>query len=129
MGQCRDMELAIVEHRLDVGLRAANDPQDLARRRLLLERLLRLIEQSRVLDGDDSLVGEGLQQRDLLVREGTNLRSQDQNHADRYGLSNQRDRENRPNPEADRELPAEREFGRLRQVIHVDRAPLDERST
>ena len=33
-----------------------------ARRRLLLERLLRLVEQPHVLNGDDRLVGEGLEQ-------------------------------------------------------------------
>ena len=42
--------------------------QDLARRRLLLERLLGLVEQAHVLDRDHRLVGEGLEQRDLLVR-------------------------------------------------------------
>ena len=61
-----------VEHRLDVGRRAADHPQDLARRRLLLERLghlrvglrdravllLQFREQPDVLDGDDGLVGE-----------------------------------------------------------------------
>ena len=48
-----------------------------AGRRLLLQRLrevavarLQLLEQPHVLDGDDRLVGEGLEQRDLLVREG-----------------------------------------------------------
>ena len=58
-----------LEHRLHVGRRARNDAQDLADRRLLLERLLRLLEQAHVLDRDDGLVGEGLQQLDLLVRE------------------------------------------------------------
>ena len=38
-------------------------------RRLLLERLFRLVEQAHVLDGDHRLVGEGLEQRDLLVGE------------------------------------------------------------
>ena len=44
--------------------------------RLVLARDLKLaallgdlLEQARVLDGDDGLVGEGLQQRDLFVRE------------------------------------------------------------
>ncbi len=61
-----------VEHRLRVGRRARDDPQDLAGRRLLLERLgqravarLQLGEQADVLEGDDRLVGEGLQQGDL----------------------------------------------------------------
>ena len=45
-------------------------------RRLLLQRLLQLacarlllLEQPRVLDGDDGLVGEGLEQLDLLLGE------------------------------------------------------------
>ena len=48
--------------------------QNLRGRGLLLERLLQLacarlqiLEQPRVLDRDDGLVGEGLKQRDLLV--------------------------------------------------------------
>src|SRR5713101_7952319 len=73
-----------VEDRLDVGRRLADDPQDLARRRLLLEGLadlgvrlserpvllLKLREQPDVLDGDNGLVGEGLEQGDLVVGEG-----------------------------------------------------------
>ena len=73
-----------VEDGLEVGRRARDHPQDLARRRLLLQRLghlrmglrerpvllLQLREQPDVLDGDDRLVGEGLEQRDLLSREG-----------------------------------------------------------
>jgi len=34
---------------------------------------LELVEQPDVLDGDHGLVGEGLQQRDLLIRERPNL--------------------------------------------------------
>ena len=60
--------------RLEIGRRARDHPQDLGRRRLLVQRLgqlavpgLELLEQPDVLDRDDRLVGEGLQQRDLLV--------------------------------------------------------------
>jgi hypothetical protein len=69
-----------VEDRLDVGLRPADHAQDLRRRRLLLERLadlcvplLQLGEEPHILDGDDRLVGEGLQQRPLGARETTRL--------------------------------------------------------
>ena len=44
-------------------------PQDLGGRRLALQRHLRLVEQSHVLDGDDGLVAERLGQRDFLVAE------------------------------------------------------------
>ena len=70
-----------VEHGLDVCRRAADDPQDLARGRLLLQRLgevaiagLQLGEQPDVLDGDDGLVGKGLQQLDLLSEKGRTSR-------------------------------------------------------
>ena len=55
---------------------SADHPQDLGGGGLLLQRLgqvgialLQLLEQPHVLDGDDRLVGERLDQRDLLVRE------------------------------------------------------------
>jgi hypothetical protein len=40
--------------------------KDFSSRCLLLQRLPKFVEQSRVLDGNDSLVGEGLDQFDLL---------------------------------------------------------------
>ena len=65
-----------LEHRLQLARRAADDLEHLGGRRLLLQRLgqlararLHLLEQPRVLDGDDGLVGEGLEQFDLAVRE------------------------------------------------------------
>ena len=62
-----------VEHRLRVGDRAADDAQHLGGRGLLLERLLGLVEQARVLDRDHRLVGEGLQQRDRPCRRTARL--------------------------------------------------------
>jgi hypothetical protein len=40
------------------------------------------LKQPRVLDGDDGLVGEGLDQLDLLVSKRANLRAPDGDHAD-----------------------------------------------
>src|SRR4029453_7396182 len=64
-----------IEHRLCVSRRVCDGPH-VAGRSLLLERNPQLAvarpqlsEQSHVLDRDDGLVGEALQQRDLLVRE------------------------------------------------------------
>jgi hypothetical protein len=59
----------LVEHRRGVGDRAADHLQHLGGRGLLLERLLGLVEQARVLDRDHRLVGEGAEQVDLLVAE------------------------------------------------------------
>src|SRR5215475_10821195 len=53
---------------------AGDDPQDLARGCLLVEGLrqvlvprLQLLEQPHVLDGDDRLVGEGLEEADVML--------------------------------------------------------------
>ena len=63
-----------VEDRLRRRWARGDDPQHLGRRGLLLQRLaelavalLQLLEQPGVLDGDDGLVRERLQQRDLLL--------------------------------------------------------------
>src|SRR4029450_11575090 len=60
-----------IEDGLHVGRRAADDAQNLARRRLTLQRLgelavarLHLCEQPHVLDRDDGLIAERLEQRD-----------------------------------------------------------------
>ncbi len=59
-----------VEYRLHVGRRLTDDAQNLGCRGLPGQRLLRLLEQPRVLDGDDGLVGETLLERKLLRRKG-----------------------------------------------------------
>ena len=66
-----------LENRLRIRRRLADDAQDLARRRLLLECLgdvaiacLQFREQANVLDCDDRLIGEGRHELDLLVAEG-----------------------------------------------------------
>src|SRR5262245_64169938 len=62
-----------VEHRLDVGRRAGDHTQDFAGSGLPLQRLLCLVEQPHVLNGDDRLVSEGLNQRDLQGGEFADL--------------------------------------------------------
>ena len=72
-----------IEHRLHIGRRARNDPENLRGCRLLLQGLahlgvglrertillLQFCKEPHVLDGDNGLIGEGLEQRDLLVSE------------------------------------------------------------
>ena len=87
-----------LEHRLHVGRRARDHPQDFADRRLLLERFLRLVEQAHVLDRDRRLVGEGLHQRDLLVGEGPRFRTPEDDRADRAVFAHQRHRQMARNP-------------------------------
>src|SRR5262245_60834932 len=78
-----------VEHWFEVRWRAGNHTEDLAGRRLLFQRLshlsmglgeclilfLQFSEQPHVLDGDNGLVGEGLEQCDLVVGEWPGLRA------------------------------------------------------
>src|SRR5258706_446520 len=61
-----------VEHRLRVRLRLADHAEDFARRRLLLEGLLGLVEQANVLNRDHGLVGEGLEQGNLPLGKAFN---------------------------------------------------------
>src|SRR5262249_31996406 len=78
-----------VKNRLDTGRRAPNHAKDVAGGRLLFERdsqlciprLLRF-EQPRVLDGDDSLVGEDLEELDLTFGEQSYFGSSEGNHPD-----------------------------------------------
>ena len=65
-----------LEDRLEIEGGPPDHLEQLAGRRLLLQRhpqlavpFLQLLEQAHVRDSDDGLVGEGLKQRDLLVRE------------------------------------------------------------
>ena len=51
----------------------AMTPKDLTRCRLLLQRFFEFLEQPHVLDGDDSLIGEGFQKLDLRWSEGAHL--------------------------------------------------------
>jgi hypothetical protein len=53
---------------------------------LLLQGFAQLVEQARVLDGDDCLVGEILYQLDLLVGKGANLLAIDGDRADKLVL-------------------------------------------
>ena len=63
------LERSSSKHRLTVSaIELLMTPQDLGGRGLLLERFLGLVEQPHVLDRDHRLVGEGLQQRDLVCR-------------------------------------------------------------
>src|SRR5207237_5226692 len=86
-----------IEYRLDIGRRAADHPQDLTRRRLLLQCFskltvasIELVKQPHVLDGDDRLIGATLKLRDLLFRKGANFSTAEMNHAKSDAFSQQR---------------------------------------
>jgi len=93
-----------VEDRLDVRLRLADDTQDVAGRGLLLQSLddlpvrlsqravllLQLGEQAHILDGDDRLIREGLEERDLHLRKWPGLGARHGDGADRSPLTEHR---------------------------------------
>src|SRR6516165_11524429 len=58
---------------------------------LLLQRLPKLVEQPRVLDGDDGLIGEGLEQRDLSLSEELRLGAAQRDRSNCDTFSHQRD--------------------------------------
>src|SRR5262245_22128790 len=89
-----------VEHGLHVHRRSGEYTEDLTGCCLIVERHLQLalsrllwMKQPRVLKGDDRLVGEGLEQRDLLFTEHPDFGSADPDRADSIARADQRDRQ------------------------------------
>ena len=71
-----------IEHRLQIEGRAADDFEHVGGGGLLLQQFAQLVEQPRVLDGDDGLAGEILDQLDLLVAERADFLAVDDDGAD-----------------------------------------------
>src|SRR5215468_9828408 len=67
----------ILQDRIEDGLQAAwrrgNRAKDFRRCRLLLQRLPQLVQQPRVLEGDDGLRGKRFEKCNLLIRKRINL--------------------------------------------------------
>src|SRR5215468_6946961 len=82
-----------VEHRLDISRRTTDDLENLASGGLPFQRLLRLGEQPHILDGDDGLVGEGLEQGDLPIGEAPGRVSTDADGPDSLALAQERYRD------------------------------------
>src|SRR5262249_21411783 len=72
--------------------------------------LLEFLEEAHILDGDDGLVGEGLQEDNVLVRKRSDLGTADEDRAERLALRQQRGRECRPVAIPESHRPA---FGEL----------------
>src|SRR5262249_7374794 len=89
-----------VKNRLHISRRARDHPKDLARGRLLLQRLLRLVEQPHVLDRNGRLVGEGLHQGDLTLGKRQNLVALDADGAQQFARPEDGDRKQGPEPGA-----------------------------
>ena len=78
------------QHRVKYGLKIAgrttNNLEHIGGCGLLLQRLAQLVEQARVLDGDDGLGGEARQQLDLPIGERANLLALDADGADQLAV-------------------------------------------
>src|SRR5262252_10619470 len=90
-------------------------------------RLLQLIEQPHVLDGDDRLVGKGFEEQDLLARERTYLLSANLDSPNGDAFSQQRCRKYGPNTRESLSRFGFREFGfeLCEKVMDMDRVPVD----
>src|SRR5262249_55372379 len=85
-----------LEYRFKLAGRARDDTEDLRGRGLLLQRLAQLVEQPRVLDCDDGLLGEARYQRDLLVGERAHLLTVEIDGSDQLISFEHWDRDHRP---------------------------------
>src|SRR5262245_37005341 len=95
------------KHRLKFAGRARDDPQYLAGRGLLLQRLgqfararLHFVEQTHVLNRDHGLVGESGDKLDLLLGERTDGRTLQYDHSDSGSVANERNAKCRANARA-----------------------------
>jgi len=102
-----------VEHGLDVRGGVGDHAQDVRSGRLLgqavrqlLVALLQLREQAHVLDGDQRLVGEGLQERDLALAERPGFGAADRDGADGAAVAHHGHAEGRAESRRDRGLPS-----------------------
>src|SRR5215471_16303850 len=80
-----------IEDWLKVAGRRIDDLQHLGGGGLLLQRLARLVNQTRILHRDDRLRGETLQQRDLLVSEWKNFFAMHDDRPEQRLVFSQRD--------------------------------------
>ena len=82
-----------IEHRLQIEGRAADDLEHVGGGGLLLQRFAQLVEQSRIFDGDDGLIGKIRDQLDLLVGERPHLLAVDAEGTDqRFFLEHRHDK-------------------------------------
>jgi hypothetical protein len=96
-----------LEHGLEIK-GGADRPADLAQSRQVAVARLHLLKEPRVLDGDDGLVGEGLQQGNIRIGERVGFRVCDLDGAYDLTLELHRYHEQSPIPAAARDIPTAR---------------------
>ena len=120
-----------VQHRLHIGGRAADDLEHVAGRGLVFERFLEVVGAGLQFaiglgagDGDDRLLGKGLQQCDLAVREAADLDASHRHRADRRAVAQQRQRYLRLVTEI---ANGRADSGCARHVAHMNGLPVENR--
>ncbi len=112
----------LVEHRLQIQSSGADGVEHVGHRCLALERRVEVVEQTGVLDRNRRLVGEGLQDRCLLLVERPNLEASDVDVADPLTLAEQWNRGEGTHP-GGQDLVGERHTGSDGddEVVHEER--------
>ena len=124
------------EYRFRIGHRSADRRKNFAGGGLLFERLgqfagalAQLVEQAGVLDGDRRLIGERLEQRDVLVLERPHLAAAHQDRAERAALAQQRHRHRGSVAKSLRKLTAKGEIViRAKKISDVNGLLIDDRA-
>ncbi len=86
-----------MKHRLQIEGRPADHLEHVGGGGLLLKRFAQLVEQARVLDGDDGLAGEASDQLDLPLSERPHLQAVDDDGSDQLGVLEHGHEQNCPN--------------------------------
>src|SRR3954469_20837802 len=126
-----------LENGRDVRRRGGDDLEDVGAAGLIGEGLgeikrlrLHFLEQADIADGNDSLIGKGLQQGDLLVGERVCLEASQRNRSNAFTLAQQWNAKNRAVALLGKRLPSLREliaFGG-EQIVHMHWNPVDDRA-
>src|SRR5262249_1234974 len=116
-----------IQDGLNIRRRTGDDTKYFGRRRLLLQRLFKLIEQPHVLNGDHRLIGEGFEQLDLSLCERTDFRPANLNRTDCETITQQRRCQHSAKAGCYTEGlgPWELGFG-CSEIMDVDRLPIND---
>ena len=119
-----------VQHGLHIGRRTGDHAEDLGDRGLLLQRLLRLVEQADVLDRDRRLAGEGLDQRDLVRGEHSRLAPEEEDASVGAAFADQGHRQHGPAPHSLHVLARARKLAveQRNDVLEVNGQAIDRRA-
>ena len=116
-----------VEHGAQVECGSADRLEDVGGRRLLLESVLRLVEEANVFDRDDRLVCERLDEVDFAFGERPRCPPRDDHDADRRRVAKERNGEHAPRADRFRHVRT-REFRCRLEIRQVDDSSFLERS-